>query len=184
MPTLLVGTLKRHRKEIQWHCYISSKPTAVLFCFFYLVHSQRGFCLAPAFDNTRSRGELWVRAATSRGTRPWSLTLFTPLSLSFTQSFSFLSFLSHMLPPPPTPELMWSLDSRLWTASVSSFSTASHRLLYYREASKKMWCHEWENTLKNKKNGQINRGLMLNPFFHEAGKGSNAQRTRFIVTAP
>lgn len=36
MPTLLVGTLKRHRKEIQWHCYISSKPTAVLFFVFLL----------------------------------------------------------------------------------------------------------------------------------------------------
>lgn len=172
MPTLLVGTLRGHRKEGQWLCYISFKTTALLFfIFFYLDHSQTGLCLAPAFDNTWSRGELWVRAATSRGTRPWSLTRFTPLSLSFTQSFSFLSFLSHMLPPPPMPQLMWSMDSRLWTASVSSFSTASHRLLYYKEASKKMWCHERENTLKNKKNGHINGGIVLKAFFSWGTKG-------------
>lgn len=164
----MVGTLKGHRKEGQWLLRLFQKNC---FVFFNLFHLQTGLCLAPAFDNTWSRGELWVRAATSRGTRPWSLTLFTPLSLSFTQSFSFRSFLSHMLPPPPVPQWMWSLDSRLWTASVSSFSTASHRLLYYREASKTRDDVKEKTNKKKQKNGHINRKFVLKGFFSWGTKG-------------
>lgn len=97
--------------------------------------SLKGLCLAPALVSTWSRGELWVRAATSRGTRPCSLTRFTPFSLSLSHSLSFFSLRSHTLPPPPP--LVCSLESRLCTAKVSSFSTASHKVLYWRRVQKK-----------------------------------------------
>lgn len=99
-------------------------------------NSRTGLCLAPALVSTWSRGELWVRAATSRGTKPCSLTRFTPLSLS--HSLSFFSPRSHTPPPPPPPpQPMWSLESRLCTAKVSSFSTASHKVLYWRRVKKR-----------------------------------------------
>lgn len=123
-PTPLGGTLTGNSIKVSNHPYAH---IIRLFWQFWQ-DSQTGLCLAPAFVSTWSRGELWVSAATSRGTKPCSLTLFTPFSLSLSQSFSFFSPLFHKLPPPP--HLACSLDKRLCTASVSSFSTASHRLLY------------------------------------------------------
>lgn len=64
---------------------------------------------------------------------------------------------------------------------MSSFSTASHRLLYYKKAKQE---NVTKRHIKKKKNGHINTGLDLKAVFHEAKKGFDAQKNRFNVTGP